>query len=122
MAKNWTVFVKNRIEKYSISEIKFTKKGDNLEWLTKRNGCSLDELKQELKTIELLVFAEKQEVDHKGEPETRFKCYYIYSNSRGRCFLIIIGEKIRIVTAFPLGRTTLNRYRKKQKDLNKGIN
>ena len=115
MAKDWSVFVKNRIHKYPISEIKFTKKGDNLEWLAERNNCSLDGLKQEIKTTKHLVFSEKQEVDHKGELETRFKCYYIYSNSRGRCFIILIGEKIKIVTAFPLGRITLNKYRKKKK-------
>lgn len=116
MTKNWYIFVKNRIDKYPISEIKFTKEGDNLEWLAERNNCSLDDLKQELKTTEHLVLAEKQEVDYKGGPETRFKCYYIYSNSRGRCFLVIIGEKIKIITAFPLGRITLNKYRKNRKN------
>ena len=61
------------MHKYPISEIKFTKKDDNLEWLAERNSCSLDDLKQELKTTKHLVFVEKQEVDHKGEQETRFK-------------------------------------------------
>lgn len=119
MAKDWTIFVKNKIHQCLISEIKFTKTGDNLEWLAERNNCSLEDLKQELKDTNNFVFAEKQEVDHKGELETRFKCYYIYSNSKGRCFLIIIREKIKIVTAFPQGRITLNKYRKKRKDLNK---
>ena len=115
MVKDWSIFVKNKIHNCIISEIMFTKTGDNLIWLAERNNCSLDDLKQELKNTEHLVFAEKQEVDHKGESETRFKCYYIYSNSRGRCFPLIIGEKIKIVTAFPLGRITLNKYRKRKK-------
>ena len=117
--KDWSSFVLKKIRKCPLDNIAFTKQHENLEFLEERNNSTLVDLTKELKATKFLVFAEKQKVQHKNLMETRFRCYYIYTKSKGRCFLIVVGETIKIVTAFPLGRTTLNQYRKRKKHLNK---
>ena len=50
MLKDWSTHVKKRIMQHP--SIEFTKKGDNLKFLSERNSCSLEKLKQELQATE----------------------------------------------------------------------
>ena len=55
---------------------------------------------------EILEFVEKQF----REEEARYALYFIYSGARGRVYVLRFTDKIRIVTVYPLGRTTLKNY------------
>jgi len=112
MRKDWSSFVADKLTK--LPEIVFTKK-ELLIWLAKRNNTSLELLKLELKNSKSLVFVEKQEIEYQGKIEERFRCYFVYSNNRGRCYVLKFNHKIKIITVFPLGRTTLRRYKRKFK-------
>lgn len=84
-------------------------------FLCKRNNIPVEKMKEEVLNLKDLTFTEKQLVEYDGEKEERFRCYFVYSNNRGRCYVIKFDNQIRIITVFPLGRTTLKRYRKKFK-------
>jgi hypothetical protein len=114
MVENWTNFVKNKVKKYELSNIKFTK-ANLLDWLENRNKSTIQDLKIEVYNSTNLEFVEKQEVTFQDKKEVRYKCYHIYSGSRGRCFILAFNSKIKIITVFPLGRTTLSKYRKRFK-------
>ena len=115
MVKDWSNFIKVKIRKYDLAD-KIKKKTKVLGWLAERNKSSINELKSELKNTEKLAFTDKQIVEHKGEREERFKCYFVFSNSKGRCFVIRLNHNLKIITVFPLGRKTL---KKKKKHLNR---
>ncbi|MBN1377392.1 hypothetical protein JW949_03640 [Candidatus Woesearchaeota archaeon] len=112
---DWSDYVKNKIKEYNLCDVSFTKKGRLLSWLAKRNKCTLEDMKKEIYNLKDMVFAEKQERTHNRKKEKRFRCYFVYSSSKGRCYVIKFNEKIKIITAFPLGRTTLRRYKKRFK-------
>ena len=112
--KNTIEIVCNLIKDYSKEQIIFTKK-DKLAWLCKRNNTTVDKMQDEILSLNNLESVESQEVEHLGEKEKRFRCYFLYSNSKGRCYVLKFDEKIRVITVFPLGRLTLRKYRKKFK-------
>lgn len=90
----------------------------NLALLTgyvKRNNSTIDEMKNEILVLNKLTFTEKQDVEFEGQKEERFRCYFVYSGNRGRCYLLNFNDNIKVITVFPLGRTTLKRYRKRFK-------
>ena len=111
MTKNWKKFVKIQVKNYTLSDIKFTKV-KLLSWLELRNRASIQKLKTEVYNSTNLEFVEKQVVTFQNKKETRYKCYHIFSNSRGRCFILTFNSTIKVITVFPLGRKTLTRYRK----------
>ena len=46
--------------------------------------------------------------------ETRYALFFIYNKKEDRKYIITFREpKLRVITAFPLGRKTLKKYRKK---------
>ncbi len=106
--------LKEKIKQYQKEKLLFTKL-KLLDWLCKRNNMTLEEIKIELLTLKNLRHTEKQEIEYKGEKEERFKCYFVYSNTRGRCYVLKFEENMKIITVFPIGRTTLRRYRRKFK-------
>ncbi len=106
--------VKEKVKKYTKDQVVFTK-SRILDWLCKRNNTIVEKMKEEVLNPKGLIFTEKQQVEYDGEKEERFRCYFIYSNNRGRCYVLKFDNQIRIITVFPLGRTTLKRYRKKFK-------
>ncbi len=112
--KDWSDVVKEKVKKYSKEQIIFTK-SRIIDWLCKRNNSTIEDLKREVLDSTDLTFTERQEVEYEGETEERFRCYYVYSKTRGRCYVLKLDYKIEIITVFPLGRTTLKRYRKRFK-------
>lgn len=97
--------VQNLIEDYKNSGFEYGKSLDYLEW---RLGCSKEEMEKQILAMKDLVFTQKQ----KREEETRYKLYYVYNKRKGRAYIITFRDKIRVVTAFPLGPHTLNKYHK----------
>jgi hypothetical protein len=106
--------VKEKVKKYSKDQVIFTK-SRILDWLCKRNNITVDKMKDEVLNLKNLTFTQKQQIEHNGEKEERFRCYFVYSNNRGRCYVLKFDKQIKIITVFPLGRTTLKRYRKRFK-------
>jgi len=92
-----------------VDEVIFTKVR-LIDWLCIRNNSTLGEMKEEIINLKYLVFTEKQEIKYNGEIEERFKCYFVYSGNRGRCYVLKFNHQIKVITVFPLGRTTLRRY------------
>ena len=72
-------------------------------------------MKEEILNLKELTFTEKQTVEFEGKKEERFRCYFVYSRNRRRCYILNFNDKIKVITVFPLGRTTLKRYRKRFK-------
>ena len=114
MSKNWIEVFKSKIKNFDNNTIVFTK-SKQLDWLEERNDFSIEEMKYEILTSKGLVFVEKQEIEFQGITEERFKCYFVYSLSKGRCYVIKFNSIIKVVTVFPIGRATLKKYRKKLK-------
>lgn len=114
MKKDWSDFIRTKVKGYDTSEIIFTKK-KQLDWLANRNKCSLDEMKKEIFDPKDLVFTEKQVVDFEGHKEERYKCYFVYSSTRGRLYVLSFNGIIKAITVVPLGRATLRRYKKRFK-------
>lgn len=112
--KDWTILVKDKTKKYSKAQILFTKT-KLIDWLCQRNNSTVDMMAGEILLCKDVVFCEKQEVAFEGEKEERFRCYFVYSHNKGRCYVLRFNNVIKVITAFPLGRTTLKRYRKKFK-------
>ena len=108
------VDVVEKISQYSPDKVVFTKK-DLLSWLEERNKSSLEQLRKDLFNFNQLVHVEKQEVEYGPLIEERYRCYFIFTQNRGRCYVIKFNHQIKVITAFPLGRTTLKRYRRKFK-------
>lgn len=105
--------VKEKLKKYAVSDITFTKK--NYREILHKRKISDDEISRDITNPEKLVFAQKQIRTFKGIDEIRYRCYFVYSHSRGRCYVLKFNSKLRIITIFPIGRKTLNRYRKRFK-------
>ena len=112
--KDWSDVIKDKINRFSKDEIIFTK-SRLIDWLCRRNKSTLDEMKAEVLNYKDLVFTEKQEVEFEGKKEVRFRCYFVYSRNRGRCYVLKFNHELKVITVFPLGRTTLKRYRRRFK-------
>ncbi len=113
--QDWSKFIKNKVKNYQLSDIKFTKI-KLLNWLEKRNKSTIQDLKTEVHNSTNLVFVAKQEGEFQGSKEIRYKCYHIFSGSRGRCFILTFNNSnIKVITVFPLGRTTISKYKKRFK-------
>lgn len=82
--------------------------GKPVDYLEFRNGCSIEEMERELLEFKDLKFVERQLRDG----DKRYKTYHIYSNSKGRVYVVTFTSKIRIITIYPLGESTTKRYRK----------
>lgn len=112
--KDWSDIVKEKVKNYLKDQIIFTKY-HLVDWLCIRNKFTVEEMKEEVLNSKYLVFTERQEVEYEGVKEVRFRCYFVYSRNRGRCYILRFNHQIKIITVFPLGRTTLKRYRRRFK-------
>jgi hypothetical protein len=106
--------VKERVKRYKKDQIIFTK-SRIINWLCKINNMIVEEMKEEVLNPANLTFTEEQQIEYEGKKEERFRCYFVYSNNRGRCYILKFDKQIKVITVFPLGRTTLKRYRKRFK-------
>lgn len=105
--------VKEKLKRYSVSDLIFTKK--NHQEILQKRRISGEEIIRDITNPEKLVFAQKQIRVFKGIEETRYRCYFVHSHSKGRCYVLKFNLRLKIITVFPLGRKTLNRYRKRFK-------
>jgi hypothetical protein len=108
MAKNYHDEVKELIERYKDKGFEWGKPIDYLEF---RNGCSKNEMEKELLDYNNVELVEKQ----REQDETRYKTYFVYSPRTGRVYVLKFTEKIRIITVYPLGKTTLKNYKRNLK-------
>ena len=108
--KNYSKEVKEFIKSCD-KEIVF---GKPLELLCWRNRCTLEDIKEDLFKREA-NYVHLQNRDN----ETRYILYHIYSEKKGRAYVITFrGNKIRVITIYPIGTKTLIRYKKRRfKDL-----
>ncbi len=113
-AQDWSNYVIRKIRQYQRNNIFFTKI-DDLKELQKRNKASIGEMKNEIIENKYLIFAEKQKIEHQGSFEDRFRCYFVFNNNKARCYVFKFNKKLKVITAFILGKTTLRKYRKKFK-------
>ncbi|MBI2043699.1 hypothetical protein HYT25_04900 [Candidatus Pacearchaeota archaeon] len=99
--------VKELINKYGVVGFIYVKP---LDYLLPRIKSTKKEIEKEILSCENLEFVESQ---HKSG-ETRYALFFIYNNRRGKVYVITFGDKIKIITAFPLGKKTLRKYKKKR--------
>jgi|SRR3989338_5746987 len=98
---------KELLKKYSKEDIVFGKLED---YILERIGASKEEIIKDLLTLENLEFVEKQERNN----EIRYALFFVYSKRSGRVYVIILKDKLKIITAYPLGRKTLIKHNKKR--------
>jgi len=103
MTKNYLEELRILIKKYKNKGFEY---GKPIKYLEFRNSCTKKEMEEEILNFENLEFVEKQF----REEEARYALYFIYSGARGRVYVLRFTDKIRIVTVYPLGRTTLKNY------------
>ncbi len=108
MLKNYNEELKELIERYKEKGFEWGKPIDYLEF---RTGHSKEEMEKEILDSNHIEFVEKQ----KEEGETRYKLYFVYDFKKGRVYVLKFTEKIRIITAYPLGKQTLKNYKRKFK-------
>ena len=108
MTKDYTEEVKELIEKYKKEGFEWGKPVDYFEF---RNGCSREEMEKEILDHKNIEFVEKQ----KEQGETRYKLYFVYSFKTGRVYVLKFTSKIRIITAYIIGKETLKHYKRKFK-------
>ena len=84
-----------------------------LDFIEKRNHQSLNDIKIELIKAKYLKFVQKELVLQQGILETRFQCYFLYPDGKGKKFVITFNGIIRIITVFPLGRLSMKKVLKK---------
>jgi uncharacterized DUF497 family protein len=101
--KDYSEELRGLIQEYKDNGFEYGKPKSYLEF---RNGCSIEEMEKELIKLNDLKFTEKQI----KEGEKRYKVYYVYTKRRGRVYVLTFRKKIRIITIYPLGPGTLNKY------------
>lgn len=107
MEKDYSNEVRDLIQKHKKGDISF---GKSLNFLLSRIKLNQEEVEEEIFNCNNLVFTEKQIRNE----EIRFALYFVYSRKRGRKYILTFKEnKLKIITAFPLGRKTLKKYKKK---------
>ncbi len=105
MVKNYSEEFMVLIEKYKNKGFEY---GKPISYLEFRNSCTKEEMEAEILDYKNLEFVAKQFV----LGETKYALYFVYSGARGRVYVLKFGDKIRIITVYPLGRTTLKNYEK----------
>lgn len=107
LTSNYKQEVLDYLKRYKIDDVVFTKK-DIEEQLTIRR-LTKEEIVKNLLNPKRLVFAEKQEREFKGKKDIRYNCYFLFSKSRAHRYVLSFNDKLKVITAIPLGRKTLNR-------------
>jgi len=108
MAEDYSEELKELIEEYKNKGFRYAKP---LDFLLERINGTKESIEKELISLKNIKFCEKQE--RKGE--VRYTLYYVYSNRKGRAYSITFEDKIVIITIFPIGKTTLKKYKKRFK-------
>ena len=107
MLKDYSKEVKKLIKEFSKKGFEF---GKPIKLLSFENNLTEEEMKEEILNCKDLEFTAKQSI----RGEIRYALYFVYSNSRGRVYVLTFRDRIRVITIFPLGRTTLRKYQRKK--------
>ncbi len=99
--------LKELIDRYKDKGIEY---GKEVSYLEKRNSCSIEEINSEILSLSNVTKIEKQ----KKDGEERYVVFFVYSRTKGRTYAITFRDKIRIITAYPIGKKTLKKYFKKR--------
>lgn len=99
--------VKWLIEKYKDKVIVF---GKDINFIIKRVKLTKKSIEKEIFSCKYLYLTEKQVKDN----EIRYVLYFVYSHRKGRQYVLTFRDNnIKVITAFPLGRKTIKKYKKK---------
>jgi hypothetical protein len=96
-----------RLKTYNSSEIFYCKP---LDYLCFRNRCSKREFEFDLLSGRNLKCVNP----HKRKGELRYGLYFIYNKRRGRVYVVKFEKFLKVVTIYPIGPKTLNRYNKRR--------
>lgn len=99
--------LKEKLSEYKKEDVIF---GKVEKYILERINSSREEVVAEILSCKNLDFVEAQ---NRGD-ETRYVLFFIYSKKIGRVYVIKFNSKLRIITAYPLGRKTLLKYKKKR--------
>jgi len=86
MTKDYSEEVKNLIEKYKKEDIEYHKP---IRYLCQRSGLTKDEIEETIMFCRNLSFTELQ----KKQYETRYAMFFIYSEKKGKCFVLTLDKK-----------------------------
>ena len=104
---NYKDEVLNYLKKYNIEDVVFPKSGIEQQLSTRR--ISKEEINNNLMNPKYLIFAERQEREFHGKKEVRHNCYFLFSKSKAHRYVLVFNDKLKVITAIPLGRKTLNK-------------
>ncbi len=107
MGQDYSKEVKVKINEFKEKGFEF---GKSEKYLSHRAGISFKEMEAELENCKDLVFADRRDAGG----EVRYTLYFVYNKRKGRAYAITFRGKIRVITAFPLGRKTLNKYNRQR--------
>ncbi|MEK6932955.1 MAG: hypothetical protein AABW56_04150 [Nanoarchaeota archaeon] len=99
--------LKNLIQNHKEKGIRY---GKSLDFLLKRIKRTKEDVEHDIFSLNNLEHIEKQE----KSGETRFVLFFVHTKRKGIEYVLTFKDKIVIITAFPLGKRTLIRYRKKR--------
>ncbi len=107
MKKDYSDETKKLIKKYKKEDIKYLKP---IEYLSKRNQMTKEQMDGKIINLNDLKYTEKQE-----KPSgTRYALFFIHSTIKGHCYVLEFDKNIKVATIYPLGRRTIRRYKKKR--------
>jgi len=104
--------VLNLLKNYKEERIVFPKTG--IEEQLSNRSITKDQIIKNLIIPKNLVFAEKQERKFRGSIDIRYNCYFLFSKSKAHRYILSFGDKLKVITAIPLGRKTLNKISAKK--------
>ncbi|MEK6917818.1 MAG: hypothetical protein AABW51_02620 [Nanoarchaeota archaeon] len=99
--------IKKLLSKYSREDIGF---GKTENYILERINATKEDVATDLLSLENLELVEEQ----KRNNEIRYVLFFVYSKKSGRVYVITLREKLRIITAYPLGKKTLSKYNKRR--------
>ncbi len=112
-AADQSELIKKKLQSIGSDRIIFAKTRGILHAMLQRAGISEHEATAELLNVDTLRYACKEERIGPSGQEARYQCYFIYSKSCGRCYVIKFNSQVKIITFWKIGRKTLNKYRRR---------
>ena len=110
---NYATFVKRKLILYRKRQIIYTK--PYIASSLKKHSTTKKEIERNLRFPTKLRYAEKQIKMHKGLPDERYLSHFIYSCKRGLSSAIKFNHNLYVITAYPAGRKTIKKIRRRFK-------
>jgi hypothetical protein len=96
-----------KLKKYNSKDVFYCKP---INYLCFRNNCSEMDFEKDLLSGKNLKVINP----HKRNGELRHGLYFIYNRRKGRVYIVKFGNLLKVVTIYPIGTKTLNRYNKRR--------